>query len=84
MGSVLDVLLGYVSKPPATSVAKNAALFMQDVTASDLLPIGSKSAFPGLAVQEINTLLAGATAAKTRYGQGLAAQFGCGSDSSLS
>jgi len=63
MGPVFDALFEYVSDPPATPVAKNAEAFLQYATASDLAPIGFYSAYPGLAVQDIKTLLADAKAA---------------------
>jgi hypothetical protein len=66
MGPVFDVLFGYVSDPPATPVAKNAAAFLQYATASDLPPIGFYSAYPGLAVQDIKTLLADVKAAAAK------------------
>lgn len=60
MGPVFDALFEYVADPPATPVAKNAEAFLQYATASDLPAIGFYSAYPGLAVQDIKTLLADA------------------------
>jgi hypothetical protein len=62
MGPVFDVLFGYVSDPPPMPVAKNAEAFLKYATASDLPPIGFYRAYPGLAVQDIKTLLADAKA----------------------
>jgi hypothetical protein len=66
MGPVFDVLFGYVSDPPATPVAKNADAFLKYATASDLQPIGFYCAYPGLAVQDIKTLLADTKAGTAR------------------
>ena len=60
MGPVFDVLFEYVADPPPTPVAKNADAFLKYATASDLSPIGFYRAYPGLAVQDIKTLLADA------------------------
>jgi hypothetical protein len=60
MGPVFDVLFEYVAAPPATPVAKNAEAFLKYATASDLSPIGFYGAYPGLAVQDIKSLLADA------------------------
>jgi hypothetical protein len=60
MGPVFDVLFKYVADPPPSPVAKNADAFLKYATASDLPPIGFYSAYPGLAVQDIKTLLADA------------------------
>jgi hypothetical protein len=60
MGPIFDALFKYVADPPATPVAKNADAFLKYATASDLPPIGFYSAYPGLAVQDIKTLLADA------------------------
>jgi hypothetical protein len=60
MGPVFDVLFEYVADPPATPVAKNAEAFLKYATTSDLSPIGFYRAYPGLAVQDIKTLLADA------------------------
>lgn len=61
MGPVFDVLFEYVADPPATPVAKNAEAFLKYATASDLSPIGFYRAYPGLAVQDIKSLLSDAT-----------------------
>jgi hypothetical protein len=66
MGPVFDALFEYVSDPPATPVAKNAEAFLKYATVSDLRPIGFYSAYPGLAVQDIKTLLADAKAGKAK------------------
>jgi hypothetical protein len=62
MGPIFDALFKYVADPPSTPVAKNADEFLKYATASDLPPIGFYSAYPGLAVQDIKTLLADAKA----------------------
>jgi hypothetical protein len=62
MGPVFDVLFKYVADPPPTPVAKNSQAFLKYAAASDLPPIGFYSAYPGLSVQDIKTLLADANA----------------------
>jgi hypothetical protein len=57
MGTIFDVLYGYVNDPPPIPVAKNAKAFFQWNVAHNLPPIGYYSAYPGLAVSDIKALL---------------------------
>jgi hypothetical protein len=60
IGPVFDLMFKYVSDPPPTPVAKNAAEFLKYVTVFDRQPIGFYSAYPGVQVQDIRALLADA------------------------
>ena len=60
MGTIFDILYGYVNDPPPLPVAKNAEAFFQWNVAHNLPPIGYYSAYPGLAVRDIKALLADA------------------------
>ena len=57
IGPVFDTLFEFVSGPPPTPVAKNAETFFHWAEANNLPPIGLYCAYPGLAVQDIHTLL---------------------------
>jgi len=69
LGPVFDTLFEFVIGPPPTPVAKNAETFFQWAEANNLAPIGMYCAYPGLAVQDIHSLVAdakaGAAALKT-------------------
>jgi hypothetical protein len=65
LGPVFDTLFEFVIGPPPTPVAKNAEAFFHWAEANNLPPIGMYSAYPGLAVQDIHSLVADAKAGAT-------------------
>jgi hypothetical protein len=62
LGPVFDTLFDFVIGPPPTPVAKNSETFFNWAEANNLPPIGMYSAYPGLAVQDIHSLVADAKA----------------------
>jgi hypothetical protein len=60
LGPVFDLLFKLVIDPPPTPTAKNADAVTKWIAAHDLPPIGMYKSYPGLTVQDVNALLAGA------------------------
>jgi hypothetical protein len=58
IGPIFDLLFEYVTDPPPTPVSRNPHEFLKYVGANDMSPIGFYSAYPGLSVVDIRSLLA--------------------------
>jgi len=63
MGPVFDTLYSYSTDPPKAPVAKNPEAFLKWSVTHNLAPIGLYSAYPGLSVLDIRSLVADRKAA---------------------